>query len=268
MISHKNFCSFMAAEKYNSDTCFSPNDVSLSYLPLPHILEREFDYAMWNKGGSIVYFSGDVGKLKDDLSIVRPTVFLSVPRLFSRFYDVLKQKFSELQGFTKTTLEYALSVKLANLEKSGSFKHRVYDRFFFAKTKEALGGRCRLMLSGSAPLLPEVQKFLKVVLCAPLVEGYGQTESTGAILFSTSNDPTVRHVGGPVANFVVKMVDIPEMNYLSTDRDEEGRSTPTGEIWARGPGVFLGYYHDKQKTDEAITEDGWLKSGDVGQMSA
>jgi long-chain acyl-CoA synthetase len=84
------------------------------------------------------------------------------------------------------------------------------------------------MLSGSAPLLPDVQKFLKVVLCAPLVEGYGQTESTGAILFSCSNDASVRHVGGPVANFEVKLVDIPEMNYLSTDRDEEARPTPRG----------------------------------------
>ena len=155
----------------------------------------------WYKGCSIVYFSGDVQKLKDDLAIVKPTVFLSVPRLYSRFYEVLKQKFSELQGFTKTALEYALSTKLDNLQKNGSYTHRVYDRIFFAKTKEALGGRCRLMVSGSAPLLPEVQNFLKVVLCAPLVEGYGQTESTGAILFSAARDPIVRHVGGPVVKF-------------------------------------------------------------------
>ena len=145
----------------------------------------------------MVYFTGDVQKLKDDLTVVKPTIFLSVPRLYSRFYDVLKQKFAELTGFTKTALEYALSTKMQNLKSSGSFKHRVYDRIFFAKTKEALGGRCRLMVSGSAPLLPEVQNFLKVVMCAPLLEGYGQTESTGAMLFSTAFDPAVRHVGGP-----------------------------------------------------------------------
>lgn len=188
----------MAAEAMHKDTAFGPDDVVLSYLPLPHILEREFDYSIWHKGGRVVYFSGDVQKLKDDLAIVKPTVFLSVPRLFSRFYDVLKQKFKELQGFTKTALEYALNSKLENLKKNGSFTHKIYDRIFFAKTKEALGGRCRLMISGSAPLLPEVQHFLKVVLCAPLVEGYGQTESTGAILFSTANDPSVKQVGGPV----------------------------------------------------------------------
>ncbi len=87
------------------------------------------------------------------------------------------------------------------MKKTGSYTHTVYDRVFFAKTKQALGGRCRLMISGSAPLLPEVQHFLKVVLCAPLVEGYGQTESTGAMLFSLAHDPAVKMVGGPVVNY-------------------------------------------------------------------
>jgi long-chain acyl-CoA synthetase len=87
------------------------------------------------------------------------------------------------------------------LKNNGSYKHRVYDRFIFNKTREALGGRCRLMISGSAPLLPEVQNFLKVTMCAPLCEGYGQTESTGAMLISSAADPDVRHVGGPTVNF-------------------------------------------------------------------
>jgi len=112
MLSHKNLASFIAAEKLNGNTKFSSEDVGLSYLPLPHILQREFDYAFMSVGAKIVYFSGDVQKLKDDLAVVQPTVFLSVPRLFSRFYDVLQQKFKELQGFTKTALEYALNSKL------------------------------------------------------------------------------------------------------------------------------------------------------------
>lgn len=84
------------------------------------------------------------------------------------------------------------------------------------------------MVSGSAPLLPEVQNFLKVVLCAPLVEGYGQTESTGAMLFSSARDPEVRHVGGPVANFEIKVVDIPEMQYTSKDTNDQGKLIPRG----------------------------------------
>lgn len=198
MLSHRNFVSFMTGQALNKDTKFSSTDVTLSYLPLPHILEREFDYAMLSAGARIVFFSGDVQKLKDDLAIVKPTVFLSVPRLYSRFYDVLKAKFNELQGFTKTALNYALNTKLENLAKSGTYTHKIYDKFFFAKTKEALGGRVRVMISGSAPLLPEVQNFLKVCMCAPLVEGYGQTESTGALSITDAYDPEVRHVGGPI----------------------------------------------------------------------
>jgi long-chain acyl-CoA synthetase len=202
MISHKNFVSFIAAQQLNKDAKFYEEDVCISYLPLPHILEREFVYSMFASAARVVYFSGDVQKLKDDLAIVKPTVFVSVPRLYSRFYEVLKSKFNELQGWTKTALNYALNTKLENLEKTGTYKHRVYDRVFFQKTREALGGRVRLMISGSAPLLPEVQNFLKVCMCAPLCEGYGQTESTGAMLFTDGDDPEVRHVGGPlVLNF-------------------------------------------------------------------
>lgn len=96
MISHRNFTSFLAAEKHNKDTKFCSSDVVLSYLPLPHILEREAIYAMLSVGAKVVYYSGDVQKIKDDLAIVQPTVFVSVPRLFSRFYEVLNSKFADL----------------------------------------------------------------------------------------------------------------------------------------------------------------------------
>jgi long-chain acyl-CoA synthetase len=87
------------------------------------------------------------------------------------------------------------------LQKTGSFTHTVYDKVFFAKTREALGGRVRIMLSGSAPLLPEVQNLLKVCMCAPLCEGYGSTESTGGMLFTDGLDPEVKQVGGPLVNY-------------------------------------------------------------------
>ena len=98
-----------------------------------------------------------------------------MPRLFSRFYDVIKKKFDDLQGYTKSAVQHGLKKKLANTAANGGYTHRVYDPLFFNKTKAALGGRVRLMISGSAPLLPEVHKFMKVVIAAPLLEGYGQT---------------------------------------------------------------------------------------------
>lgn len=157
---------------------------------------------MLGAGARIVYYSGDVQKLKDDLAIVRPTVFISVPRLYSRFYDVLRAKFNEITGVLKSGLDYALNTKLNIVTTTGKCTHAIYDKIFFAKTREALGGRVRLMISGSAPLLPEVQNFLKVCMCAPLIEGYGQTETTGAMLITDALDPQVRHVGGLTVTFI------------------------------------------------------------------
>jgi long-chain acyl-CoA synthetase len=93
MMSHKNFASVCTASQINKDLKANSSDVILSYLPLPHILERSFLYILWSVGGSVVYFSGDITKIKDDLALVRPTVFASVPRLFTRFYDVMQAKF-------------------------------------------------------------------------------------------------------------------------------------------------------------------------------
>jgi long-chain acyl-CoA synthetase len=111
-------------------------------------------YSLLFVGATIVYFSGDVQKLKDDLALVKPTLFVSVPRLYSRFHDVIKSKFDEITGMTKIGLDHALSVKLNNVTTNGGYTHKVYDPIFFNKTKLALGGRVRLMVSGSAPLLP------------------------------------------------------------------------------------------------------------------
>ena len=116
-----------------------------------------------------------MAKIKDDLALVRPTIFVSVPRLFSRFHDVIKKKFDDTQGYTKSLIEHGLKKKLNNTATNGGYTHKVYDPLIFNKTKAALGGRVRLMISGSAPLLPEVHKFMKVVIGAPLIEGYGQT---------------------------------------------------------------------------------------------
>ena len=200
MLASRNFCSFLAALVHNKDVKFTCEDSIISYLPLPHVLERELVYGVLYVGGKITYYSGDIQKIKDDLALVKPTIFVSVPRLLSRFHDVIKKKFSELTGLTKTALEHGLNKKLNNLKRNGGYTHKVYDPLFFNKTKAALGGRVRLIISGSAPLLPEVHNFLKVTMSCPLLEGYGQTESSGASFITAAEDGMVGHVGGPVVH--------------------------------------------------------------------
>lgn len=99
-----------------------------------------------------------------------------------------------------------------------------------------------------------------------MVEGYGQTESTGASFTTFFEDPETGHTGGPTAANEYKLVDVPDMNYFSTDKNEKGEPQPRGEICFRGCGNFLGYYKDLAKTKEAIDKDGWLHTGDIGMI--
>ena len=132
--------------------------------------------------------------------------------------------------------------KLNNLHKKGETKHWLYDALIFNKVKKVLGGRVKKMATGSAPIDPSVLDFLKIAFCAPILEGYGQTEGCSYEFSTDVRDGISGHVGGPFIENEFKLVDVPEMNYLSTDRDENGNSSPRGEIWVRGPNIIPGYY--------------------------
>lgn len=121
-----------------------------------------------------------------------------------------------------------MSVKLNNVHSNGGYTHKLYDRLVFNKTKQLFGGRCRFLASGSAPLTPEVHSFMKVIGCCPLMEGYGQTESTGGSFITEPRDRNVGHVGGPTSMAEYKLLDIAEMNYTHNDKDDKGRPMPRG----------------------------------------
>lgn len=139
----------------------------------------------------------------------------------------------------------------------------IWDNVIFKKLKEILGGRVRLMASGGAPVSKEVINFMKICMVSPLIEGYGQTESTASGFSTDINDSTCGHVGGISASLEFKLVDVPEMNYTSKDKDNEGNDYPRGEIYLRGHTIFRGYFKDEAKTKETIDEDGWLRTGDI-----
>jgi len=121
-----------------------------------------------------------------------------------------------------------------------------------------LGGEVELMITGSAPISSEVLNTLKVVFSCPIREGYGQTETSAPATLTGLYDSESGHVGGPIACVKMRLKDIPEMEYHSTD------NPPRGEICFKGPSIFRGYYKDPVKTKEAFDSDGWLRSGDVG----
>ena len=167
---------------------------------------------------------------------------ISVPRLYNRFYDLMQQGISQLTGFKKGLAEKAVATKLENLEKDGDLTHAVYDRLVFKKFREILGGRVRVMITGSAPISKEVLSFLKIAFCCQIHEGYGQTECAAPATITWTNDKHVGHVGAPFPSVDVKLVDVPDMNYTSDDKDEHGNPMPRGEVCYKGYNCFKGYY--------------------------
>jgi long-chain acyl-CoA synthetase len=169
-------------------------------------------------------------------------------------------------GVKKKIFDAGLAAKTEGL-KRGYLKHAIYDRLIFNKIKKGLGlDQVRLMVSGSAPLSDTVMTFYRCMLGISVVEGYGQTEGAGCTTLGAPDDViTVGHVGGPSGAVEVALYDVPEMGYLHTDTDNRGQAcVGRGEICFRGPNVFKGYYKDEEKTREAIDDEGWLHSGDIG----
>ena len=119
------------------------------------------------------------------------------------------------------------------------------------------------MLTGSAPITGEVLTFLRIVFSCPIVEGYGQTESCAASLTTMPNDLECGHIGGPIPNLEIKLIDVPEMKYLSTDTDIMGNKSPRGELCLRGPTIFKGYLNKIDDDDDVIDQEGWLHTGDI-----
>ncbi|KAK3027237.1 hypothetical protein RJ639_041655, partial [Escallonia herrerae] len=238
-----------------------PSDIFISYLPLAHIFERANQVMVVYIGGSSGFYQGDNLKLMDDMSALRPTVFCSVPRLYNRIYDGIANAVKTSGVLRERLFNAAFNAKKQAIQ-SGKNPSPMWDRLVFNKIKEKLGGRVRYMVSGASPLSPDVMDFLRVCFGCPLVQGYGMTESSCVISCMDENDTLSGHVGSPIPSCEVKLVDVPEMNYTSEDHPY-----PRGEICIRGPIVFQGYYKDDVQTREAVDEDGWLHSGDIGLWS-
>jgi long-chain acyl-CoA synthetase len=210
----------------------------------------------------IGFYGGDPIKMvQDDLPLLRPTLFPSVPRLYNRIYGRIQDRLKEATGIKKGLLNWGFNSKMNNLKATGAVTSGCWDKIVFNKIKAMLGGRVRIMATGSAPLAGEVIDFLKVCFCADLLEGYGLTETCAGSCAQYPGDPLSGNVGGPVANVKVKLRDIPEMNYLTTN------NPPQGEICFWGPSVMKGYFKNPEKTAEAFDGE-WFRTGDVGEVAA
>ena len=241
----------------------SPSDVLCSYLPLAHIYARMIEHGGLWAGGAVGYFHGDILNLVEDLKLLRPTAFTSVPRLYNRFGGAIRAATTSQPGAKGALARHIVSTKTAYLKEpdapNATNKHAFYDRIWGRKVASALGlERSRAMISGSAPLDPTLHQFLRVVLGNHFIQGYGLTETYAIGLAQISGDLSTGNCGGVMAADEVCLASVPDMEYLVSDKPN-----PRGELLVRGNSLFSGYYRNEEETSKAMLPDGWFRTGDI-----
>ena len=218
------------------------NDSYLSYLPAAHVFEQVTFSISLVYGMKVGFYSGNVMNVTKDLAVLKPTIFLSVPRLLNSVYGRINDKLSKAKGIKKKIIDRGLASKERKLKEGNPLGNRFFDALVFDKIKELFGGRVRIVLSGSAPISNEVLSFLKICFDCDILQGYGLTESSGGTVMTALGDPSLGSIGGPVQNVKIKLRDVPEMGYSHTNE------VPSGELCIWSPSVLPGYFKNPEKT--------------------
>ncbi|XP_022081197.1 long-chain-fatty-acid--CoA ligase 1-like [Acanthaster planci] len=260
MLSHGNIVSsvsgmFAVAGVKNLLELYT-DDVHISYLPLAHVYERFTQACVFACGARLGFYQGDPKKLVSDIAVLKPTLFVCVPRVMNKIYDKVTNGIAQKGWLTNFIFRTALRKKIKEMESGKFVNDGMWDRLM-KKVRNLLGGRVRFITTAAAPVSHDVKMFFRCAFGALFTEGYGQTENGGMATSSYFRDISPGHVGSPSVNFLFKLVDVPEMDYYA-DKDQ-------GEICLKGSGVFKGYFKDPEKTAEAIDAEGWLHTGDIGQ---
>jgi long-chain acyl-CoA synthetase len=218
---------------------------------------------MLHLGASIGYWRGDIKGLVEDIAALQPTLFCGVPRVFDRIYAGTFAKVDAGSRLNKALFHWGYRRKLHALEAGHAWDKAApfFDKLVFSKTKAALGGRVRLIVSGGAPLARHVEDFLKVTMCCRVVQGYGLTETCAASFIAVPDVPEqAGTVGPPQPVLSFRLEAVPEMKY------DPNANPPRGEVCVKGPSVFTGYYKAEDKTTEVLEADGWFHTGDIGEI--
>lgn len=230
-----------------------PDDIFLSFLPLSHTFERTVGYYVPMMAGSQVVFARSVKELAEDLLGVRPTVLISVPRIYERVYGRINEKTHHKGSFAKKLLSMTVETGWRMFEASQGktappslFQRLTWpflQRIVVQKVLNRLGGRVRLAVTGGAPLHEKVGRLF-IGLGLPLLQGYGLTESSPVVSANTLDDNSPASVGKPLPGVEVKV-------------------GPDNELLVRSPSVMLGYWKAPEKSQGTVTANGWLHTGDV-----
>ena len=248
MLSHNNLSSNIWAT--GEILTLGRDDSSLSFLPLSHVLQRMVDYVFFAAGCTVTH--GSIETVAADMKRLRPTVLVSVPRLYEKVY----QSILDAGGAKGKLVSWAAGVgrRMALCRERGArapfilnLQYGIADRLVFAKIRQAVGGRLRYFVSGGAALAPEINRFF-LGAGITILEGYGLSETSPVTNVNSFEHFRIGTVGRPVPGTEIRIAD-------------------DGEILIRGPQVMMGYYGLEEMTREVIAEDGWFSTGDIGELS-
>lgn len=264
ILSHQNVIAGITMTRTNIEYSSDKQDTFYSFLPLAHIYERISFNSAISYGVRQGYPHGALTEIMDDIAVLKPDGITMVPRILNRITNSLKSLTIEASGMGGYISRKAFAAKVEHLRTTGSPHHAIWDRVWCKKIRKAIGfENVRFITTGSAPLSPENQEFLKVALAVELGQGYGLTESLSGISVSQPNDADCGSCGPVAPTCEVRLRDVTEFGYTADDKPE-----PRGEVMLRGPQIFRGYYHNNEKTIEAFDEDGWFHTGDVGKIDS
>lgn len=239
-------------------------DVYLSYLPLSHIFEQQAEAMILASGGCVGFYSGNIKLILSDLEALKPTVFAGVPRVYARFQQRIEETVEKGSFIARALFYWGYGRQVKAEEQPGEVSRSgLWDSVLFKKVRAKLLPRCRLAITGSAPMSAQTNDFLKVCLVTAVTQGYGLTETVGGMNCSVPGQSKSGTCGGPLPGVQVKLRDLPEMEYLSSDRP-----FPRGEVCVKGDIVFSGYHKNEEATRAAFDDEGFFRTGDVGQWLA
>jgi len=288
LISQSNLVAACAGfQRAAADNDVGASDLFLVYLPLAHIMEMVAEISVLALGASMGYGTPhtliDSGvKLKrpeseGDAVLLAPTAMIFAPAVFDKVYKGVLAKVEKAGDLSKWFFNKALDVGVSNYD-SGSVGVNPVLNAAFHSVQAALGGRLKTAITGSAPLSPEIQRFMQTVLKARVRQGYGLTENCACACLGTKDDNSVRSVGAPLACSVIRLADWPDGGYRNCDKDNAEIGMPRGEILVGGPTVCMGYLVNpdspdpeiqKKNDEEFVTIAGvrYFRTGDIGQVT-
>jgi long-chain acyl-CoA synthetase len=253
MLTHHNVVSNVLASHAMLEK--GPQDVAFSFLPLSHAFERTVSYCYLDDG-VVVTFAESIDTVPRDLPRVQPTLMTGVPRVFEKLHARIMEAASNSPAPRRWIFTWALGVGLLRVQREqnnggravdANWQDRLADKLVFSKIRERVGGRLRVIVSGSAPLPVHVAEFFGAV-GLPIMEGYGLTETSPVLSVNPRDAIRNGTVGVALPGVELRIAD-------------------DGEILARGPNLMKGYWKKPEATAEVIDGDGWFHTGDIGQLT-